>query len=95
MVRIAQFAGALAVPLALMLALPTQADGPPTTASGWRQDGQGQWRGTGENFGRGYRQGTDGHWHGTGKAFGRGWRRDSAGNWRGTGENFGRGWRRE
>lgn len=79
--------------VALLLAYPVAADGPPGASSGWRQDSQGHWRGTGKDFGRGYRRDSRGDWRGTGKDFGRGWRRDSAGNWRGTGANFGRGWR--
>ena len=60
--------------------------------AGWRQDSAGQWRGTGENFGKGWRATSDGQWRGTGENFGRGWRPSSDGGWSGTGENFGRGW---
>lgn len=87
---------AVGVALLLGMSAGAAADQPPLgddpRNSGWRATTDGDWQGTGENFGRGWRRDGSGVWQGTGDNFGRGWRPSSAGGWSGTGDNFGRGW---
>ena len=89
-----------AMACALVVAVPAVAGGAPSdwpgpgSGAGWHQGRNGNWQGTGKNFGHGYRRDGAGNWAGTGKDFGQGWRKDSRGDWHGTGKHFGQGWRR-
>jgi hypothetical protein len=61
-----------------------------SASADWRSDGNGGWRGTGDDFGSGWRSDGNGGFRGTGDNFGSGWRSDGNGGYRGTGDNFGR-----
>ena len=66
---------------------------PAIAQSGWRSDGNGGLRGTGNNLGSGWRSDGNGGFRGTGDNLGSGWRSNGNGDLRGTGKNLGSGWR--